>query len=150
MVISLHFQMFAIPCIMFHPSAILLLMSGVLSHHYGQFWIQGKRKLELIKFLCFPLFFILDTFDQIFQVLFTFWVVSSAYRRLLMFLPPIFTPIDDVYRLHCLMIDSAYKLNRAGDKMHSCRTLFVILNQSVLPNADTSTQYIILVYQLKS
>lgn len=53
-------------------------------------------------------------------------VISLACRRL--FLSPIFTPTGDSSRLHCLMIVSAYKLNRAGDRMHLD---FVGVNQCI-------------------
>ena len=57
-------------------------------------------------------------------------VVSSAYLRLLIFLPTILLPA-------CvsafLMRYSAYKLNKQSDNIQSWRTPFPIWNQSVVP-----------------
>ena len=60
-------------------------------------------------------------------------VVSSAYLRLLIFLPAILISASDLSRAAFLMIYSAYKLNKQGDNIQPCLTPFPILNQSVVP-----------------
>ena len=58
-------------------------------------------------------------------------VVSSAYLRLLIFLPAISIP---VYTSSCpafLMMYSAYVLNKQGDSIQPCHTAFPILNQAL-------------------
>ena len=57
--------------------------------------------------------------------------MSSAYLRLLTFLPAILIP---VYTSSCpafLMMYSAYMLNKQGDNIQPCHTAFPILNQSL-------------------
>ena len=60
-------------------------------------------------------------------------VVSFAYLRLLMFLPPILIPACNSSSLAFLMMCSAYRLNKQGDSRQPCRIPFLILNQSVVP-----------------
>ena len=60
-------------------------------------------------------------------------VVSSAYLRLLMFLPPILILACNSPSLAFLMICSVFRLNRQGDSRQPCQTPFSILNQSVVP-----------------
>ena len=62
-----------------------------------------------------------------------FRVVSSAYLRLLIFLPAILLPACDSSRLAFCMMYSAQMLNKQGDNIQPCRTPFSILNQSVVP-----------------
>ena len=57
-------------------------------------------------------------------------VVSSAYLRLLMFLPPILIPAYNSSSWAFLIMCSAYELNKQGDNRQPCRTPFPILNQS--------------------
>ena len=59
-------------------------------------------------------------------------VVSSAYLRLL-FILKIFIPACASSSRAFLMMYSAYKLNRQGDNIQPCHTLFPILNQSFVP-----------------
>ena len=59
-------------------------------------------------------------------------VVSSAYLRLLIFLPAVLIPACDLSSLAFHMMHSAYKLNKQGDNIHHCRTPFPILNQSIV------------------
>ena len=59
-------------------------------------------------------------------------MVSSAYLRLLIFLPAILTPAYASSSPAFLMMYSAYKLNKQGDKMLPWRTPFLIWNQSVV------------------
>ena len=60
-------------------------------------------------------------------------VVSSAYLRLLIFLPAILTPASASSSLALHMMYSVYKLNKQGDNMQAWRTPFLIWNQSVVP-----------------
>ena len=60
-------------------------------------------------------------------------VISSAYLRLLIFLPTLLIPACDSSSLAFCMMYSAYKLNKQGDNIQPCCTPFPILNQSVIP-----------------
>ena len=60
-------------------------------------------------------------------------VVSSAYLRLLIFLPAILIPACVSSSPAFLMMYSAYKLNKHGDKIQPWHTTFPIWNQSVVP-----------------
>ena len=63
----------------------------------------------------------------------TFRVVSSAYLRLLIFLPAILIPACDSSSLAFHMMYCGYKLNKQGDNIQPCRSPLPILNQSVVP-----------------
>ena len=60
-------------------------------------------------------------------------VVSSAYLRLLIFLPASLIPACAYSSPAFLMMYSAYKLNKQGDNIQPWRTPFPIWNQSVVP-----------------
>ena len=60
-------------------------------------------------------------------------VVSSAYLRLLLFLPAILIPACDSSSLAFHVMYSAYKLNKQGDNTQPCHTPFPLWNQSVVP-----------------
>ena len=60
-------------------------------------------------------------------------VVSSAYLRLLIFLPEILIPTCASSSPVFLMVYSAYKLNKQGDNIQPWHTPFPIWNQSVVP-----------------
>ena len=60
-------------------------------------------------------------------------VVSSAYLRLLIFLPAILIPACASSNPAFHMIYSACKLNKHGDNIQPCWTPFLIWNQSVVP-----------------
>ena len=60
-------------------------------------------------------------------------VVSSAYLRLLIFLPTIWIPAFVSSSPAFLMMYSTYKLNKQGDNIQLWRTPFPIWNQSVVP-----------------
>jgi len=60
-------------------------------------------------------------------------VVSSAYLRLLIFLPEILIPACASSSAAFLMMYSAYKLNEQGDNTQPWCTPFPIWNQSVVP-----------------
>ena len=60
-------------------------------------------------------------------------VVSSAYLRLLIFLPAVLIPACSSSSPAFLMMYSTYKLNKQGDNIHPWCTPFPIWNQSVVP-----------------
>ena len=60
-------------------------------------------------------------------------VVSSAYLRLLIFLPAILMPACASCSLAFRMMYSAYKLNKQDDNIQPQHTPFPIWNQSVVP-----------------
>ena len=60
-------------------------------------------------------------------------VVSSAYVRLLIFVPAILIPACDSSSPALCMIYSAEKLDKQGNNIQSSCTPFTILNQSVVP-----------------
>ena len=60
-------------------------------------------------------------------------VVSSAYLRLLIFLPAILIPACASSSLAFRMMYSVCKLNKQGDNLQPWRTPFLIWNQSVVP-----------------
>ena len=60
-------------------------------------------------------------------------VVSSAYLRLLIFLPAILIPACASSSPALLKMCSTYKLNSQGDKIQPWCTPFLIWNQSVVP-----------------
>ena len=59
-------------------------------------------------------------------------VVSSAYLRLLIFLPAILIPACASSSLAFLMIYSVYKLNKQGDNIQCWWNIFQIWNQSLV------------------
>ena len=60
--------------------------------------------------------------------------VSSAYLRLLIFLPAILIPNCPSSSLAFHKMYSAYKLNKQGDNIHPWHIPFPILNQSAVPS----------------
>ena len=60
-------------------------------------------------------------------------VMSPAYLRLLIFLPPILIPACASSSSAFCMMYSAYKLNKQDDNIQPWRTPFPIWNQSVIP-----------------
>ena len=60
-------------------------------------------------------------------------VVSSAYLKLLIFLPEILTPAYASSSLAFSMMYSVYKLNKHSDNVQSWLTHFPVLNQSYVP-----------------
>ena len=63
----------------------------------------------------------------------TIRVVSSAYLRLLIFLPAVLIPACASSSPAFLIVYSAYKLNKQGDNIQPWHTPFPIWNQSVVP-----------------
>ena len=64
--------------------------------------------------------------------LFAIGVVSSAYLRLLIFLPAILIPACASFSPAFQMMYSAYKLNKQSDNIQSEHTPFPIWDQSVV------------------
>ena len=60
------------------------------------------------------------------------WMVSSAYLRLLLFLPAILIPTCASSSLAFRMMYSTYKLNKQGDNIQPWRTPFPTWNQSIV------------------
>ena len=56
--------------------------------------------------------------------------MSSAYLRLLIFLPAILIPAFALSSSAFCMMYSAYKLNKQGYNIQPCHSSFLILNQS--------------------
>ena len=61
-------------------------------------------------------------------------MISSAYRRLLIFLLAILIPAWGLSSLPCHMMYSAYKLSKQGDNIQPWHSSFSILKQSVVPS----------------
>ena len=109
--------------------------------HLSPFYLpcsNGIRCYALSCILIFSLTVAFSTFTHIKRLVSASWlsalrVVSSAYLRLLMFLPPILIAAYNSSSLAFLMMCSACRLNKQGDSRQPCRTPFLILNQSVVP-----------------
>ena len=84
---------------------------------------------------CHPSLFSLTFITRLFSssLLSAVRVVSSAYPRLLIFLPAIVIPAYVSSSPAFLMTYSAYKLNKRGDNIQPWCTPFLIWNQSVVP-----------------
>ena len=114
-----------------------------VSHHFQSFliylpWSDGTR--------CHDLSFLNVEFQaNFFTLLFHFIkrhfsssslsairVVSSAYLRLLIFLPTILIPACSSSSPALLMMYSVYKLNKQGDNIQPWHTPFPIWNQSII------------------
>ena len=100
--------------------------------------VMGMDAMNLVFWmLSFKLAFLLLSFTFIIKRLFysslsAIRVVSSAYLRLLIFLPAILTPACDSSSLTFHMMYSAYKLYKQGDNIQPWHTPFPILNESVV------------------
>ena len=62
------------------------------------------------------------------------WVVSSAYLRILIYLPAILIPACASSSPALPMMYSAYKLNEQGDNIQPWQTPFPIWNRSIVPH----------------
>ena len=95
-------------------------------------WCSFSECWALSQLFHSPLFtFIKRLFS--YSYLFAIRVLSSAYLRLLIFLPAILIPACAFSSLAFLMMYSAYKLNKQGDNIQPWHTLFPIWNQSIVP-----------------
>ena len=90
--------------------------------------VMGSDAMILVFLIFFKPAFSLSSFKRLFSssLLSASRVESSAYLRLLIFLPAVLTPPCDSSSL-------AYKLNNQGDSIQPCHTPFLIWNQSVVP-----------------
>ena len=91
------------------------------------FWLLSfKAAFSLSSFTLIKRFFSSSSLSAI-------KVVSSAYLKLLIFLPAIFIPTYDSSSPALHMIYSAYKLNKQDGYIQPWHTPFPILNQSFVP-----------------
>ena len=91
------------------------------------FWMLSfKPTFSLSSFTFIKRFFSSSLFSAI-------RVVSSAYLKLLLFLPAILIPACASSSPAFCMMYSAYKLNKQGDNIQPWSTPFPIWNQSVFP-----------------
>ena len=91
------------------------------------FWMLNFK----LPFSLSSLIFIKRLFNS--SLLSAIGVVSSAYLRLLTFLLAVLILACASSSPAFYMMYSAYKLNKQSDKIQPWRTLFLILNQSVVP-----------------
>ena len=127
------------------PSAVILeppkiksdtvpTLSPSISHE-----VMGPDAMILVFWmLSFKPIFSLSSFTFIqrlfsYSLLSAIKVVSSAYLRLLVFLPEVLITACTSTSPVFLMMYSAYKLNKQGDNIQPWRTPFPIWNQSVVP-----------------
>ena len=125
------------------PSAVILepqkiksdtvsTVSPSISHE-----VMGPDAMILVFLVGFKPTFSLSSFTFIKRLfssssLYTIRVVSSAYLRLLIFLPAILIPACASSSPVFFMMYSTYKLNKQGDNIQFWRTPFPIWNQSVV------------------
>ena len=100
--------------------------------------VMGPDAIILVFWmLCFKPTFSLSSFTCIKRLfsssLSAIRVVSSAYLRLLIFLPAILIPAFASFSSAFLMMYSAFKLNKQGDNIQPWCSPFLIWNQSVVP-----------------
>ena len=110
---------------------IILLITGWLPYYNGLmilvFWkLSFKPAFSLSSFS-----FIKSLFSS--SSLSAIRVVSSAYMKLLIFLPDFLAPVSNSSSPAFHMIDSACKLNKHSDNIQSWCSPFPIWNQSVVP-----------------
>ena len=129
------------------PSAVFGTQKNKVWHCFHCFpiyfpWSDGTRPMILVFWmLSFKPTFLLSSFTFIKKLfssslLSVIRVVSSAYLRLLIFLPEILIPVCASWKkIHLAfhMMYSAYKLNRQSYNIQPSHTLFPIWNQSVVP-----------------
>ena len=121
--------------VVLEPKKIKSVTFSIVSIYFP--WSDGTRCHDL-RFLKFKPTFSLSSFTFVKRLfssssLSAIRVVSSAYLRLLIFLPAILIPACASSSLAFHMMYSAYKLNKQGDNIQPWRTPFPIWNQSVAP-----------------
>ena len=94
-------------------------------------WSSFFECWELSQFFHFPP--LLSSGGSLVPLLSAIRVLSSAYLRLLIFLPAILIPDCASFRPAFLMMYSAYKLNKQGDNIKLWHIPFLIWNQSIVP-----------------
>ena len=127
------------------PSAVILEpppKKNKVSHCFHYFsiylpWIDGTgcHDLSLLNAVLSQLFHSpLSSRDSLVLLpLSSIRVVSSAYLRLLIFLPAILIPACSSSSPEFLTMYSAYRLNKQGDNIQPWHTAFPMWNQSVVP-----------------
>ena len=110
---------------------IILLITGWFPHYNGLmilvFWkLSFKPAFSLSSFTLIKSLFSSYSLSAI-------RLVSSAYMKLVIFLPVFLIPVSNSSSLAFHMIDSACKLNKHGDNIQSWSSPFLIWNQSVVP-----------------
>ena len=125
------------------PSAVILEPRKIVCHCFHCYlpWSDGTRCHKPIIFwmLSFKPAFSLSSFTFIKRLfssssLSAINVVSSAYLRLLTFLPAVLTQACASSSPAFHMMYSAYKLNKQGDNIRPWRTPFPSWNKSVVPS----------------
>ena len=124
-------------------STVILKPKIILYHCFYFFPSICHKVMEPIDMI---LVFWMLSLSQIFHSSFTFImrlfsssilsairVVSSAYLRLLIFLPEILIPVWTSSSLAFCMMYSVQKLNQQGDNIQPWHTPFLIWNQSLVP-----------------
>ena len=111
----------------FHCSPIYLPWSDGTRCHDLRFWMLSFKPT----FSLFSFTFIKRLLSS--SSLSAIRVVSTAYLRLLIFLPAILIPACASSSPAFLMMYSAYKLNKQGDNIQPWCTLFPIWNKSIVP-----------------
>ena len=123
------------------PSAVILdlkkIKSAIISPSICHEVMGPDAMILVFWMLSFKPTFSLSSFTLIqglFSSLFSaIMVVSSAYLRLLIFVPAILIPAYASSSPAFLMMHSLYKLNKQGDNIQPWHTPFPIWNQSVVP-----------------
>ena len=119
------------------PSAVILEPKKIVCHccHFPPSICHGVMGLDAIFTLFFT--FIKRLFSS--SSLSAIRVVSSAYLRLLIFLPAVLIPAcassSPAFRMMC----SAEKLNKQGDNTQPWCTPFPIWNQSIFPDLTVAS-----------
>ena len=114
-------------CHCFHFSPFYLPWSDGIRCHNLSFWMFSfKSAFSLSSFTLLKRLFTCSSLSAI-------RVVSSAYLRLLIFLPAILISACASCSLACHVMYSACKLNKHGDNIQPWRTPFLIWNQSFVP-----------------
>ena len=127
------------------PSAVILelqkIKSATVSTVNPSIWheVMGPDAMILVFWmLSFKLTFSFSSFTFIKRLfssssLSAIRVISSAYLRLLIFLPAILIPVCASSSPAFLMMYSAQKLGKQGDNIQPWSTPFPIWNQSIVP-----------------
>ena len=123
--------------VILEPKKIKSVAVSIVSHLFAMKWWDWMP-WSVFWMLSFKPAFSLSSFTFIKKLLCStllsaIRVVSSAYLRLLIFLPAILIPACDSFSLAFHMMYSAYKLNKEGDNIQAWCTPFSILNQSGVP-----------------
>ena len=111
-------------CHCFHVSPIYLPWNGGAGCHDLSF-SSFKPSFSFSSFIFFKRLFSSSSLSAI-------RVVSSAYLRLLIFLPAVFIPACDSSSLTFHVVYSAFKLNKEGDNIQPWGTPFPTGNQSIV------------------